>query len=110
MSEEQISFKEFKKVKMMVGTVVEAEEVPKSRSLIKMKVDLGGDTKQAVAGLKGYYRPEELVGKQYVFVTNLKPAKLMGELSEVMILAAVGEGTVALIQPERKVENGLPVE
>ncbi|RLG58631.1 methionine--tRNA ligase subunit beta [Candidatus Geothermarchaeota archaeon] len=111
MAEKQISLEEFKKIVMRIGTVVEAEEIPKSRTLIKMKVDFGnGEIKQAVAGLKGYYFPDELIGKQFVFVTNLKPAKLMGEISEVMILAAVGEGEVVLIKPERSTKNGLRVE
>jgi len=108
---EQITIEDFKKIEMRIGTIIEATEVPRSRSLLKLKVDLGnGNIKQAIAGLKGYYKPEELVGRQFVFVTNLKPARLMGELSEVMILAAVGDREVVLIQPEKKTENGLRVE
>lgn len=106
----EVSFQEFKKIVMRVGTVVEAEEIPKSRNLIKLKVNFGDVVKQAIAGLKNYYKPEELVGRQFVFVTNLKPAKFMGEVSEAMILAAVGEGEVVLIQPEKRVKNGLRVE
>jgi methionine--tRNA ligase beta chain len=105
-----ISFKEFKKVEMRVGTVKKVEDIPNSRNLLKLQVDLGGEIKQAVAGIKGHYRPEELEGKQFVFVTNLEPAKLMGELSEVMILAAVEGGKVVLIKPEKEISNGSLVE
>jgi methionine--tRNA ligase beta chain len=105
-----ISFKEFKKVEMRVGTVKKVEDIPNSRNLLKLQVDLGGEIKQAVAGIKGHYRPEELEGKQFVFVTNLEPAKLMGELSEVMILAAVEGGKVVLIKPEKEINNGSLVE
>ncbi len=108
---QQIEFSEFKKVEMRVGRIIEAHDIPGSRKLLKLKVDFGGaGVKQAVAGLKGVYRPESLVGKQYVFVTNLKPRRLMGELAEVMILAAVSNGDVTLIKPERDVRNGAAVE
>ena len=105
-----ISFKEFKKMEMRVGTIKKVEEIPKSKNLLKFQVDIGGKVKQAVAGIKGHYKPEELEGKQFVFVTNLEPAKLMGELSEVMILAAVEGDKVILIKPEREVSNGTIIE
>ena len=105
-----ISFKEFKKVEMRIGTVKKVEDIPNSKNLLKLRVDLGGEIKQAVAGIKRHYRPEELEGNQFVFVTNLEPVKLMGELSEVMILAAVEGDRVVLIKPEKEVSNGSPVE
>jgi methionyl-tRNA synthetase len=101
-----ISFKEFKNLEMKIGTIKKVEEIPESKNLIKLKVDLGGQTKQAVAGIKNIYKPNELEGKQFVFVTNLEPAKLMGELSEVMILAADDGNNIVLIKPERNIANG----
>jgi len=101
-----ITFKEFKNMEMKVGTITKVEEIPGSKNLIKLKVDLGGVTKQAVAGLKNIYKLEELEGKQFVFVTNLEPAKLMGELSEVMILAADDGNNIVLIKPEKNISNG----
>jgi methionyl-tRNA synthetase len=101
-----ISFKEFKNLEMKVGTIKKVEEIPNSKNLIKLKVDIGGTIKQAVAGLKGHYPINELEGKQFVFVTNLEPAKLMGELSEVMILAAEDTDKVIPIKPEKPISNG----
>ncbi|MDI6825655.1 MAG: methionine--tRNA ligase subunit beta [Candidatus Aenigmarchaeota archaeon] len=105
-----ISFKDFKKIEMRVGTVEEVLEIPNSKNLLKFQVDIGGSIKQAIAGIKGYYKPEELEGKQFIFVTNLEPAKLMGELSEIMILAAVEGNKVVLIKPEKEISNGAIVE
>ena len=101
-----ISFKEFKNIEMKIGTVTKVEEIPGSKNLMKLKVDLGGQTEQAVAGIKNIYKPNELEGKQFVFVTNLEPAKLMGELSECMILAADDGNNIVLIKPERDISNG----
>jgi methionine--tRNA ligase beta chain len=107
----EISMDDFKKVKMVVGTIVSAEKVKGSEKLLKLQVNLGGNVvKQSVAGLGAFYTPEQLVGKQYVFVTNLKPAVLMGQVSEVMILAAVeGKNRVALICPDSRISDGSPV-
>ena len=105
-----ISFKEFKKMEMKVGTINKIEEIPNSKNLIKLKVDIGGQIKQAIAGIKGYYKPTELEGKQFVFLTNLEPAKLMGETSEIMILAAVEGERVVLIKPEKEISNGSIIE
>ncbi len=107
----KIDFSDFKKVEIRVGRIVEAQEIPGSRKLLKLKVDFGeAGVKQAVAGLKGVYSPEDLAGRQYVFVTNLEPKRLMGELAEVMILAAVSGDDIVLIKPEREVKDGAIVE
>ena len=105
-----ISFKEFKNVEMKVGTITKVEEISNSKNLIKLQVDIGGTTKQVVAGIKNRYKTEELEGKQFVFMTNLEPAKLMGELSEVMVLAAVEGDRVVLIKPEKEISNGAIIE
>jgi len=105
-----ISFQDFKKMEMKVGTVKKVEEITGSRNLIKIKVDIGGEVKQAIAGIKGHYSPEDLEGKQFIFVTNLEPTRLMGELSEVMVLAAVDKDRVVLIKPEKPVSDGTQIE
>jgi len=105
-----ISFKDFKKIKMKVGTITKVEEIPNSKNLVKLRVDIGGEVKQAVAGLKSHYKLSELEGKQFVFLTNLEPTKLMGELSEIMVLAAVEDHRVALVKPDKEMSNGAVVE
>ncbi|NHV98248.1 MAG: methionine--tRNA ligase [Thaumarchaeota archaeon] len=107
----EITIDDFKKVKMVVGTIVSAEKVKGSEKLLKLQVSLGGNiVKQSVAGLGTFYTPEQLVGKQYVFVTNLKPAVIMGQVSEVMVLAAVeSKNRVALICPDSKISDGSQV-
>ncbi|MCX8179080.1 MAG: methionine--tRNA ligase subunit beta [Candidatus Aenigmarchaeota archaeon] len=101
-----ISIDDFKKVELRVGFVESVEEIKGSKKLYKLKVNFGEETRQIVSGIKEYYNPEELQGKQFVFVTNLEPAKLMGEISEGMILAAVDKGILSLIKPEKNVSNG----
>jgi len=101
-----ISIDEFKKVELKVGRIEKVEEIPKSKNLYKLIVDFGGEKRQIVSGIKKYYKPEELEGKQFVFVTNLQHAKIMGEVSEGMILAAVNDEDIALIRPDREIPNG----
>jgi len=104
---ELISFKEFQKMKLKIGKIINAEAVPKSKSLIKMSIDLGeGNVKTSVAGLLPYYKPEELVGKQVAVVTNLEPRTMFGVKSEVMVLAALEKEKVSLLIPDRPVKAG----
>ena len=106
----EISYGEFKRIDMRAGTVVSAEKVAGSDKLMKMKVDFGGQMKQAVAGLAHLYDAEHFVGKQYVFVFNLKPAMFRGQMSECMVLAAAKDDSVVVpVAPEKRVENGLRV-
>jgi methionyl-tRNA synthetase len=85
---EMISFDEFTKVKLRVGKVVEASDHPNADKLIVLGVDLGDERRQIVAGLKGHYTPEELVGRNLVLVTNLAPRMMRGKQSQGMLLAA----------------------
>lgn len=85
---EEITIEDFDKIDLRVVKVIECEAVKKSNKLLKLKVDLGGEERQVISGISKYYKPEELVGKYVVLVANLKPAKLRGELSQGMILAA----------------------
>ena len=97
-----ITIDEFFKTELKIGTIVEAEEVPKSKKLLKLKVDLGEENpRQIVAGIKEWYSKEELIDTQVCVVANLKPAKLMGMLSEGMLLAAKDESGLSLIRPEK---------
>jgi len=103
----EVSFVEFQKLDMRVGKVLEANQIPGSRNLIRMIVDFGNEKKQAVAGLLQWYKPEELVGKKYVFILNLQRRKLMGIESRCMILAAENDkGNVVCLQPEKDIEQG----
>jgi len=103
----EVSFEDFLRLDMRVGKVVEAEQIPGSRNLIKMIVDFGSEKRQSVAGLLQYYKPEELVDKKYAFVLNLQRKKMMGVESQCMILAAEDtKGNVILIKPEKDVELG----
>ncbi|UCE29706.1 MAG: methionine--tRNA ligase subunit beta [Candidatus Bathyarchaeota archaeon] len=103
----EVSFEDFLKLEMHIGKVIEAEEIPGSRNLIKMTIDFGSERRQSVAGLSQYYKPEELVDKKYAFVLNLQRRKFMGVESQCMILAAEDtKGNVILIKPEKDVEVG----
>jgi len=97
-----IGIDQFFETTLKIGIVVEAEEVPKSKKLLKLQVDIGEERpRQVVAGIKEFYSAESLVGTQVCVVANLKPAKLMGMLSEGMLLAAKDEDGLCLIRPEK---------
>jgi methionyl-tRNA synthetase len=83
-----VAFEEFQKLDIRTGKVLSAEPVPKSNKLLRLQVDIGGETRQIVAGMQQFYTPEELVGKDVVVVTNLAPVKIFGVESNGMILAA----------------------
>ncbi len=103
----EISIEEFKKVEMRVGKIEKAEMIPGAKNLMKLEVSFGDEKRQAVAGLIKYYKPEELVGNKYIFVTNLKPVRLMGIESNCMILAADDEkGKIALLKTDKEIEEG----
>ena len=84
-SQAQIDIKDFDKVEIKAATITDAENVPKSDKLLKIQIDLGLEQRQIVSGIAKFYRPEDIIGKKF---TNLKPAKLMGQKSEGMILSA----------------------
>ncbi|HDN05781.1 MAG TPA: methionine--tRNA ligase subunit beta [Candidatus Bathyarchaeota archaeon] len=103
----EISFEEFQKLDMRVGKVLEANQIPGSRNLIRLIVDFGTEKRQAVAGLLRWYKPEDLVGKKYAFILNLQRRKFMGVESQCMILAAEDtQGNVILLQPEKDIVEG----
>jgi methionyl-tRNA synthetase len=95
--DKRISIDEFMKVELRVARVLEAEAVPKSKKLLKLKVDTGADQRTIVAGIAEAYQPEQLVGRTIVIVANLQPAKLMGVESNGMVLAASPEGGLPML-------------
>ena len=106
----QVTFDEFKKLDMRVGTVVTVEHVKRTERLYKIQVDLGElGIRQTVSSLVGYYTPEELKGKKIIYLVNLKPARFSGELSEGMLLAAEKGEKLALLCVDREIENGARV-
>lgn len=105
----EIGIEDFAKVDLRVGTVLEAEKVPKANKLLKLKVDIG-EIREVVAGIALRYEPQDLIGKQIVLVANLKPAKLMGILSNGMILAATDENGPQVATFNNLVPNGTPLK
>ncbi|MGE0461241.1 MAG: methionine--tRNA ligase subunit beta, partial [Vicinamibacterales bacterium] len=95
---EQITIDDFMKVQLKVAKILEASNVPKSKKLVQLKVDVGeAEPRTILAGIAESYQPEQLVGRTIVVVANLKPAKLMGIESNGMVLAASPEGGGALL-------------
>jgi len=106
----RISIDEFMKVELRVAKVLEAEAVPKSKKLVKLRVDVGSEQRTIVAGIAEAYQPEQLVGRTIAIVFNLKPAKLMGIESNGMVLAAsVGDGKPILVGFDEPVPPGARV-
>lgn len=106
-----ITINEFKKMDLRIGKISSAERVKGSKNLIRMEVDLGEEEpRQLVAGLAGFYEPEELIQKHIVVLTNLKPAKIFGLVSNGMLLAAVDGDKVSIITPDQPVSLGSRVE
>ena len=103
----EITFDDFAKLQFQVGEVIACEAVKKSKKLLCSQVKIGSQVRQIVSGIKAYYTPEEMVGKKVMVVTNLKPAKLAGILSEGMILCAEdAEGNVCVVSPEKNMPSG----
>ena len=97
----EITIDDFAKLQFQVGEVIECKEVPKSKKLLCSQVRVGGEIRQIVSGIRKYYSAEEMVGKKVMVITNLKPAKLAGLMSEGMLLCAEGpDGSLALMTPE----------
>jgi methionyl-tRNA synthetase len=104
--EPRISIDEFARIQMRVGQVLEAEKVEGSRKLIRMKVDIGSEVRQVVAGIAGAYEPASLLNRKIILVANLKPAKLMGIVSDGMVLAATAGDRPILATFAEDVPNG----
>ena len=102
-----ITLDDFKKIDFRVAKVLAAEKVPKSEKLIKLQIEIGSEKRQILAGIAQYYKPEDLVGKSIVVVANLQPAKLMGQESQGMLLAANDPaGKVTVVSVSEEVPSG----
>ena len=103
---EEITIDDFSKVELKVGTIIECEKHPKADRLLVEKIDMGEEIRQVVSGIADTYKPEELIGKQVIVVTNLKPVKLRGVDSNGMILCASSEKGLSIISPITEMSNG----
>lgn len=108
--ENYITIEDFAKVELRVAEVLACEKMKNADKLLKLQVDLGGETRQIISGIAEYYKPEELIGKKVVCVTNLKPAKLRGELSQGMILSGEKDGKLSVVTVDPAVPNGAVVK
>jgi len=107
---ETVSFEDFSKMDLRVGTIIEVKPIPGSKKLLKLQIDVGENRlKTAVAGIAEYYKPSDLEGKQVVVIVNLEPRKIFGIKSEVMILAAQDGRDVVLLQPEKPIKTGAEI-
>jgi methionyl-tRNA synthetase len=107
---DKVSYDHFAKIDLRVGTVLSAEVVEKSDKLLRLKVDLGdAEPRQVIAGIAKTYRPDELPGRQFLFVANLEPRKVFGNVSEAMILAAHDDDGLAVLSPGRILTAGAKV-
>ena len=105
-----IGIEQFSQIKLRTGEITACEKIPKAKKLLKLTVDDGRHGRQIFSGIAKWYTPEELVGKKIVFVANLAPAKLCGELSEGMILAAdCGNDDVKVLFMDKDIPNGSPI-
>ena len=106
----EITYDDFAKLQFQVGEIIACEAVPKSKKLLCSQVKVGTKVRQILSGIKAHYSPEEMVGKKVMVVTNLKPAKLAGMMSEGMILCAEdAEGNLALMTPEKEMPAGAEI-
>ncbi len=103
---EEITIDDFSKVELKVGTIIECEKHPKADRLLVEKIDMGEEIRQVVSGIADTYKPEELIDKQVIVVTNLKPVKLRGVDSNGMILCASSEKGLSIISPVTEMSNG----
>ena len=93
-----------------MAEVIHAEPVKKADRLLKLQLDLGFEKRQVVSGIAKHYKPEELVGRKVICVTNLKPVKLRGELSQGMILAGEDNGVLSLAAVDSSLSNGTRIK
>ena len=106
----EITIDDFMKVDLRVATVTACETIPKADKLLKLQLNLGYEQRQVVSGIAKFYSPDELIGQKVIVVTNLKPVKLRGELSQGMILAGEKAGILKLASVDPKLENGAKVK
>jgi methionyl-tRNA synthetase len=105
-----ITYEDFARLDLRVAQVIAAREHPNANKLLLLQIQVGDNEKQIVAGIRGHYTPDELVGRQIVVVNNLEPATIRGEVSNGMLLAASDERGVVLLRPDRECTIGAKVK
>ena len=106
---EQLDFEDFKKLDLRVGEIKEVKDHPNADKLYVLSVDIGEEMREIVAGMRHYYKREELIGKKIIIVANLKPVMLRGVKSNGMLLAAQKGEKVVLLEPGKDIGNGAKV-
>lgn len=108
---DNITFDEFKKLDLRIGEIRAVEEIPGADKLFKLSVDLGGETRELVAGIKLFYEKDQLVGKKIVVLANLEPRAIRGITSHGMLLAASNEdkSSVVVLTVEKDIPSGAKV-
>jgi len=104
-----INYEDFAKIELKVAKIKSAEKVGNSEKLLKLKIDLGNEEKQIVAGIGKRYAPEDLTEKEIIVIANLEPRMLMGNESHGMLLAANSENGPVLLQPDSDVPPGASI-
>lgn len=107
---DEIAIDDFMKIDLRVAEVIQAEPIKKADKLLKLQLDLGYEKRQVVSGIAQYYKPEDLVGRKVICITNLKPVKLRGEMSQGMILAGSKDGSLSLATVDQSLPNGSKVK
>ena len=108
-SKGEVGIEDFAKLDLRIARIEHVEAHPNAEKLLKISIEIAGERRQIVAGIAPYYRPEDLEGRLIVVVTNLKPARLRGEWSHGMLLAASGPDRVTILTPLEDVPTGSPV-
>ncbi|MDD5729844.1 MAG: hypothetical protein PHN57_01770 [Candidatus Omnitrophica bacterium] len=101
-----VTVEEFRKLELKIAQIKEVNDHPNADRLYVLTIDLGDKTKQIVAGIKNFYKKEDLLGRQIVVVDNLEPALLRGVESQAMLLAASDDNGTAIISPQREMKLG----
>ena len=107
---DRLSFEDFKKIDIRVAKVLEVKDHPNADKLLVLLIDNGQKQKQIVAGIKKFYKKEDLIGRQIVIVDNLEPVNLRGEVSEGMLLAAQDGETISVLRPDAALRQGAVVK
>ncbi len=105
-----INIDDFKKIELKVAKVISAEPIEGSEKLLKLQVDLGSEQRQILSGIAKFYKPEELVGRSIVIISNLEPRQMMGLESQGMVLAAGTDEMIALLTPDKEIPAGTSVK
>ncbi|PRY13191.1 methionyl-tRNA synthetase [Pontibacter ummariensis] len=106
-AKENITFEDFSKMDIRVGTIIEAEKVAKTKKLLKLKIDTGLDQRTVVSGIAEFFKPEDIIGQQVSILVNLAPREIKGITSQGMILMAEdADGSLAFVQPSKAIKNG----